>query len=214
MECKELNERIPAIAAGETAASEHRELMAHVENCAECRAALRGAEALVEIRRRPTGLAHADVVDTLLAVAASRSARRTDRFWLGTAVGGAVAASLFAAVLWFGDGRMNAVVDPVAGPDLDREFVVAVGEPRAMHVAIETDRALTDATIRIIVTGDIEIDGLDGQRIVSWNEDLDAGLNRLTLPVFATSASGGELVVQLEHPYSRREFVVALSTEG
>jgi hypothetical protein len=93
------------------------------------------------------------------------------------------------------------------------EFMAALSEPRSMNVAIETDRPLEGARISILLSGGIELDGYGGRREVTWNADLQAGLNRLTLPVVAVDQAGGQMVVRLSHPHSEQIFVVRLKTD-
>ena len=81
-----------------------------------------------------------------------------------------------------------------------------------MHVAIEADRPLQDATISILLSGDVQLEGFGDRRELSWTEDLDAGINKLTLPLKAVGESGGQLVVRLSHPDSEQLFVVYLKT--
>jgi hypothetical protein len=60
----------------------------------------------------------------------------------------------------------------------------------------------------------VEIDGYGTRRELSWSEDLDAGVNRLSLPVTASGFEGGQMVVRLEHPLSEQVFVVQLPVDG
>jgi hypothetical protein len=211
MNCETLMTRIPAVAAGEVSDSERSVVMNHVESCPDCRAALRGSEALSELRRRKTNLPPSGLFDRIVANATSGSQHQTNtkRFWMGTAFGGAVAASLFAAAIyfgWTGDGP-----DPAAST---AEFVVALGEPRQMNLAFETDRQLDGARISILLSGDIEIEGYGTQRELVWTENLDSGVNRLTLPVLASGLDGGQMVVRMSHPLSEQVFVIHMPTES
>lgn len=211
MNCETLMTLIPAVAAGEVSDSERSVVMNHVESCPDCRAALRGSEALSELRRRKTNLPPSGLFDRIVANATSGSQHQTNtkRFWMGTAFGGAVAASLFAAAIyfgWTGDGP-----DPAAST---AEFVVALGEPRQMNLAFETDRQLDGARISILLSGDIEIEGYGTQRELVWTENLDSGVNRLTLPVLANGLDGGQMVVRMSHPLSEQVFVIHMPTES
>ena len=92
--------------------------------------------------------------------------------------------------------------------------MVSLDEPRNMNIAFETDRRLDGATITILLSGNVEIDGYGPQRELSWSEDLDAGVNRLSLPVIANGLGGGQIIVRLEHPRSEQLFVVTLPVES
>jgi hypothetical protein len=173
--------------------------------------ARRGAEALATLKNQEVGNVPDGLFDRVVG-AATRSPsrhRETRRFWLGTGFGAAIAASIFALAAtlgWFGD--------PVASDPETAQFQLVLNEPRQMDIAIETDQALTGATIRILIAGNIEIDGFSGQREISWVEDLDAGVNRLSLPIVATGNEGGQVIVRLNHPKSEQVFVVNLKTDA
>jgi hypothetical protein len=94
------------------------------------------------------------------------------------------------------------------------EFFVSLEEPRQMSLAFETDRVLDGARITILLSGSVEIDGYGPRRELSWTDDLEAGVNRLSLPVIANGLKGGQMVVRLEHPQSEQVFVVRLQVES
>ena len=77
-----------------------------------------------------------------------------------------------------------------------------------MNVAIEADRPLQDATISILLSGDVALDGFGGEREVTWITNLEQGVNRLQLPVIALDASGGKMIVRLDHPDTEQVYVV------
>ncbi len=209
MSCDFDKEVLRAMAHGSLADAERDRVLVHVDRCAECREALRGAEALAELAARDTGSPRAGLFDAVVGRAVSQPARATrdSRFWAGAGVG-ALAASLVAIALFLGwtDSRV-----PNAGVP---EFVVSLAEPRQMNVAFETDRALDGAKITILMSGSVEIDGYGPQRELSWTENLDAGVNRLSLPVIANGTGGGQVVVRLDHPQSEQVLLVRLRVES
>ncbi|MEE4164324.1 MAG: zf-HC2 domain-containing protein [Woeseiaceae bacterium] len=209
MTCNETGELLGRLADGSLDDARRRRALAHVERCDDCRAALRGAEALVEIRQREVPAAPPHLFDTVVEKAVSQpaAAARDHRFWTGAGFG-ALAASLLAVALFFGFAEAPAPTS--ATP----EFVVSLDEPRNMNIAFETDRRLDGATITILLSGDVEIDGYGPQRELSWSDDLDAGVNRLSLPVIANGLGGGQIIVRLEHPQSEQLFVVTLPVES
>lgn len=171
--------------------------------------ARRGVEALETLKTRqvedaPEGLFE-KIVSNLGGAAADRRSSR--QFWWGTGFGAAVAASVFAVAITIGWPD-----EPIKALPQASEFVIAMDEARQMDIAIETGDALKGATISIILAGSVEIDGYSGQRELSWAEDLDAGINRLSLPLVATGANGGQIVVRLSHPRTEKIFVVKLKT--
>ena len=210
MNCNTVAENMPGIISGNLTPTLLADCEQHIRQCPDCRDALRGAEALALLSRREPGKAPDGMLKRLARELGGRSARsRRTGFWLGTGVGGAIAASLLALALtlgWLGPTAQQG--DAVA------EFVVALSEPRSMDIAIETDRALASANISIVLAGGVELDGYAGRRELSWTTDLEAGINRLSLPVLATDPAGGQMVVRLEHPDSEQVFVVRLKTKA
>lgn len=209
MNCEYVLDNLSAVVSGELRETELVECKRHIAGCENCRDALHGTEALYLLKSCDTVETPAGLFDAMVAdVTATQSVRGSRRsFWLGTGVGGAVAASLLAIVVTLGWlAPSSTPVDDVA------EFTVSTSEPRNLDVAIETDRPLDGATISIVLAGDVQLDGYGGTRELSWTTDLDAGVNRLRLPVRANSESGGRMFVRLDHPDSRQSFVVRLTT--
>ncbi len=173
--------------------------------------AKRGSEALKELRERNFNRPSDELFGRVVAATTENSEHRAsnNRFWIGTAFGGAIAASLFAIAFIFGwtDSERPSAASTA-------EFVVALDEPRQMNLAFETDRPLDGAKISILLSGDVEIQGYGMQRELTWFEDLDAGVNRLTLPVLASGIDGGQMVVRMTHPQSEQVFVIDLPTES
>ncbi len=174
--------------------------------------AKRGADALLELRRRETDTPPDQLFKQIVAATTidADPAAGNQRFWLGTAFGGAIAAAFFGVAVFFGwtDGGQDITTAPPV------EFVVVLGEPRLMNLAFETDRPLDGTHISILLSGDVEIQGYGLQRELTWFENLDAGVNRLTLPVIASGLGGGQMVVRMSHPLSEQVFVIDLRTES
>ena len=211
MNCDSVHDLIRDLAAQTASDSDRRACTTHIEGCPDCRAALRGAEALIELRRRKTGSLDEQLFDSVVAAATNdvRGRDNKQHFWIGAGIGGAIAASLFALAITFGWTDVLRTSTPETA-----EFVLAMNEPRQMNLAFETDRQLQGATISILISGDVEIDGYGSQHELTWTEDLDAGINRLSLPVLASGNSGGKMVVRLSHPQSKQVFVINLRTES
>lgn len=210
MNCKTIAENMPGIVSGELNSTLLADCEQHIRQCDDCRDALHGAESLAHLRERPTTPTPARLFERIVSnLERPAAGSRRRGFWLGTGFGGAIAASLLALALtlgWIGPAvQENGAV---------AEFVVALGEPRSMNVAIETDRALAGANISIVLSGGVELDGYGHRRELSWTTDLEAGVNRLSLPVLAVAPSGGQMVVRLDHPDSAQVFVVRLKTKA
>lgn len=211
MNCDSIAENAPGIVSGRLPEDLLADSRRHAAECRSCREALRGAGALAMLARRDTGHAPAGLFERIRSGLDGAPSRRygNRRFWLGAGFGGAVAASLFAATLLLG------WTPPAAnGPAGTAEFVVALSEPRVMDIAIESDRPLSNARISILLSGAVELAGYGERRELSWETDLKAGVNRLSLPVVAVDEDGGQLLVRLTHPQNEQLFVVRLRTKA
>ena len=209
MNCEIVADRIPLIAAGTLPDDEQRACMQHIATCDTCTMALKGAMAMWTVRSLPEETAPDGLFERVMDSAAQAETGRDSgrRFWLGAGFGGAIAASLLAVA--FALGLLT-----VPGQPAVAEFHVSTMEARPMHVAIEADRPLDGAQISILLSGDVRIDGFGDRRELVWTDDLDEGINQLTLPLIAIGEDGGQMVVRLDHPDSEQLFVVQLRTEG
>ena len=211
MNCTEFLEHVTALTTGAMPEASRDEYRAHADVCAGCDAALRGRRATLAIEQLPLEKPPAGLFERIATdVTRSRPRRGTSRsFWAGAAVGGAVAASLLAFVLILG------VFEPPADqPQTVAQFYVSADEPRMMHVAIEVDRALPGAEISILLTGNVKVQGFGNRRELNWSDDLDAGVNKLSLPLVASGEGGGQMVVRLSHPDSEQLFVIDLPLDS
>ena len=184
----------------------------HLRGCSDCTDAVRGAEALALLRNCGPQSAPEGLFDTMTEVIHESSQpqdKTRSSFWAGTGLGGAVAASFFAAAM------MAGWIGPTATESEDiAQFAVAVSEPTVMNVAIEVDRPLNGASISILMSGDIELHGFSGERELTWITDLEEGVNRLQLPVIALDPSGGKMIVRLDHPDTEQVYVINVDTSA
>jgi hypothetical protein len=178
----------------------------HLFTCSECADAVRGAEALALLRNCgpravPEGLF--DKLSSALQEPSREFDTSRSKVWTYAGLGSALAATVLVAVL--ATGRVGQGVDE---SEYVAQFAAAVSEPTIMNVAIEADRPLQDATISILLSGDVALDGFGGEREVTWITNLEQGVNRLQLPVIALDARGGKMIVRLDHPDTEQVYVV------
>jgi hypothetical protein len=122
--------------------------------------------------------------------------------WIGAALGGAVAAVLTAVIL------LRPVEQPTPAP---MGISLALNESRAIDVLIDSERELEGATIRIVATGSVVLDGFENERDIGWNARLERGSNVLSLPVVARSTGQGQLVAVIEHEGRTRRMTINLT---
>ncbi len=215
MKCEDVQSLlIDGCGAGNAAA--RRSAMEHLVDCESCRDAQLAAGLLRVERARPVPPPRPGAFERAIA-AATRGARpvppsRVDArprsgFWAGLAVGSgtmAAAAALAWAVLVARDAPTLPQIEAATTP----QVTLALYEPHDVNIAVDTPSPLTDAEIRVVLTGAIELDGFKNQRELRWRTNLDAGANQLTLPIIATGSGGGQLLVEVQHGQKRRTFVV------
>jgi hypothetical protein len=210
MKCEDVIERL--IEAGNTEDEvTARKLAQHLEQCESCRDAIRGADAMRMLKNRPTLRAPEGFFRRTMAQVASQAqpAASGSRFWTGAAVGGLLAASVVIALFSF--GILNVQPDTV---DVPAAVSMALGEQQDVSIAIDAERDLPNTMVSVKLSGGFEIVGFGEQKELTWSIDLEKGVNKLTLPLSAVGAAGGQLVVRLEHEGTQREFRVNLNITG
>lgn len=210
MNCENLIEQL--MRADETGNDlEFRRLGEHLEHCGDCRHEWRAVKALRGLRDRQAAAPRADLFDEIMANTAAATANDTGwgQFWLGTAVGGLIAAGLATLVLTF--GVFN---DVPTGPAEGPAVAMTLGMPQEINIAIDAERDLEGSTVHVTLSDGFGIDGYGEERTLSWQTDLVRGVNKLTLPIVATAPGTGQLVVRLEHGGSERLIRIDLLAKG
>ena len=133
----------------------------------------------------------------------SRLAHLASRWetWIGAAAGAAVAVIL-----------MLVLLQPMGSRDPG--ITLALNEMRDIDVLIDSERALDGATIRIVATGSVVLDGFENEREIDWQTHLAKGSNVLSLPVLARSTGSGQLVAVIEHEGRTRQVTVNLTVRN
>lgn len=121
--------------------------------------------------------------------------------WIGAALGGAIA-TVFTLFL------LRPLEQPAPTP---MGISLALNESRAIDVLIDSERELEDATIRIVATGSVVLDGFENEREIGWRAHLEQGSNVLSLPVVARSTGQGQLVAVIEHEGRTRRMTINLT---
>jgi hypothetical protein len=85
---------------------------------------------------------------------------------------------------------------------------MALNERHDVTVTLESPEPLTNAEVRVELRGAVALEGYAGQRELRWSTNLDRGINQLTLPVVASDATGGQVLVEVTHGDKRRTFVL------
>lgn len=202
--CEEISARLAATAEVADALDERRNIE-HLAGCRDCQQALLATTALRAERFGDVPPASPDAVLRLLhAVQTDVQARQKPvrAFWSGLGVG-AAAVTAVALLLFL----------PMAEQPVDTDTTVpvvtlAVMEPQDISIAINAPETMQGAEMHVMLRGAIDLAGYEGQRDLTWPVDLERGVNELTLPVIATSARGGRMVVEVRFGDKRKTFQV------
>ncbi|HEY0941026.1 MAG TPA: hypothetical protein VGE08_13070 [Steroidobacter sp.] len=159
------------------------------------------------LQRIPAPEPRPGFVDRALAKATAQAAPPRNRLahlasrwetWIGAALGGAIA-TVITLVL---------VLPTQPKPP---GITLTLNETRDIDVLIDSERALDDATIRIVASGSVALDGFENEREIDWQTNLAQGSNMLSLPVVARSKGAGKLVAVIEHEGRTRRVTVDLT---
>jgi len=135
--------------------------------------------------------------DRVLANASSEIRRPFN--WWAAGIGALAATLACVALLWRpSDSAQQA------------RITLALNESRDVSLVIDSERALEDATIRLYVTGSVELAGYEQQHEIEWKTSLTQGANLLSLPVVGRTPGDGSVVAEIEHDGRVRRLNVAL----
>jgi hypothetical protein len=87
---------------------------------------------------------------------------------------------------------------------------VAPGDVQPVSLMFRSPRSLTGVTITLQLPEGVELAGHPARRELAWQADLQAGANRLDLPVVVRHGGGGVLTAQLAHGRDRRQIAVLI----
>lgn len=206
MNCQDVTNLLDRRQGADLTPAQQESLGEHLFACESCESAWRASRMLRSFAETPPPSPRAGLLEEtmdLVAAASRRPQRPPESFWLGGALGAALAASIaIVAVL--------GLYSPAAPErsDVSGGLTIALHETRDITLAIDSADSLADAQIRVTLSGGIALAGRAGQRDLRWTADIDAGINRLTIPVIAVGSEDAELLVEVEHGSKHRRFLV------
>lgn len=201
-------------------------LAAHLRQCPECRGFAEDLKLRRLLRSMPLREADADFDKRVLQAAlntqaghesyasheSSASSRgRPQLAWL------AVAASLVVAVLiglqWQGVPSSDELLDLAEAP-----LQVQMDQLEPVQLMLNSERSLQAVTVIVDLPAHLALEGYGDQQRLQWTANLNAGANKLVLPVqfredvMKATGTGDlamdEIVIQVEHEGLRKEFRV------
>lgn len=200
MHCEQARDHIQEWLDGSLEEGREAALMTHLGACQSCRDEHRAMRALKdELQRLPAPVLPVGLERRLFRAPSPVVPRFT-----------AVAAILVMAVAltltsqWMPSGERVAAPSPVA------QVQLSVEREQKVQVALSAKRELKGVRLTLVLPNNVELAGFPEQREVSWETDLLAGDNRLSLPLIAHSAGSGDLIARIDHNGESREMRVRL----
>lgn len=192
--------------------AENARLRRHLESCHRCRQYDREMQAVVNCLKGLGTSGQHEVESAragyLLEKAYQRyrTAARGRQAMAATLLAGFIGGTLFWAAV-------SEVKQESAYPVISHAQTISlpITGVKNISLAIDSDRALAEVTFTIELPDGVEVDGYPGQRELSWQGKLQAGLNRLTLPLLThQQAREGVLKARIEYAGGGRELVLPL----
>jgi hypothetical protein len=202
MRCEDIESLLNEHADAPLTKMQQQAVDAHLATCEDCSSAWLAARVLRKHRSLPTPVPSPTLIANLAAMRQPIVTRRTSP-WVA-AIGGALAAGV--ALVAFDYYRAA----PADGARTVPSLTMSLNETRDVKVTIDSPEALMDVEVRIVLAGGIELEGFRDRSELKWKTDLQAGINRLTLPIVAADSSGGKLLVAVGHGAKQRAFVVQI----
>jgi hypothetical protein len=202
MRCEDIEDLLNEHADTELATARRQDVEAHLVTCDACSSAWYAAALLRRHRALPTPVPSAGLIERIAAMRQPRVTKRMSP-WVA-AVGGAIAAGIALVAFDYYRAAHDDGVGTV--PSL----TMSLNETRDISVTIDSPEVFMDVDVRVLLSGGIELEGFRGRRELKWKTDLEAGINRLTLPIVVSDGSGGRLLVAVGHGDKQRAFVVQI----
>lgn len=141
----------------------------------------------------------------VLAAAHARIGDGRRRLHAGWAV--ATAASIAVAVLV----TLQVAEPPAPEPGATPQVVVVEARPmavRVIDVVFRSAHAIENATLTIELAPNLALENRPDVHALSWQTDLRAGANKLSLPVRLLDGQAGDLKITLQHGNERQQMMV------
>lgn len=194
-------------------------LLAHLRNCDACRVHAEKYRLLGLLRSLPVREPSAEFEQRVLQAALARfpKKRRSPHAAWATALAASVTLAVAVTLRLTNSGPAaqmpsddTRTVATLAATDSIPTFTVSARpmETRMVDVVLDSKHALQDATFVVTLDENLRLENRPLTRELRWQANVQAGGNKLSLPVQLFNAADGEMIVTLEHGDMRQQVKV------
>lgn len=213
MHCNDVQRQLDEYLDGGLRDIEQAAIAAHLERCADCRQRHAQAQTLLlALQAMPVAPPRTGYEQRMLEFLHQPPARPVRRHHVP---------------LWFATGFATAMLLVIAGwfmliapTRLPEESVAAITlnvvpqQVRNVRLVFNSPDDIQQATLRIELPPDVELEGYTQRRVLEWQTDIKQGSNTLSLPLIATGKAGGTLTASISHKGKQRTFQLHITTTG
>ena len=201
MDCTQLHLCIDDYLDGILPAGEQQLAKQHLADCEACRTELDQIQALRHaLRSLPVPPSSADFANR--AFAKARQSRQQSQRLIG-GLSTALAASL---LIWLGVAQFQTGTTP-SGIET---IAMGISDTREVKLVFNAPEAFQNVTLKLELSGNIELSGYSGRNNIKWKTALKKGSNSLVLPITATGDGQAEVVARLIHQGKTRTFRIPI----
>lgn len=207
MNCIRAQHQFVAYLHSELSPRHNTALLNHIAECAGCREKLAFERLLQDsLQSLPVPPPRAGFSDRVFAgLPSGQGGGIRRRSWFA----GALAAALAFGVT-FGVMNFNAPRDSASEV---AQIMLSVDEVKWVKLRFNAPRDFDQVTLSLRFPKHMELKGYPGERAISWQTQLQAGVNELNLPVIARKPSVGAIVARIKGQNKHKEFKVYLRAQ-
>jgi len=213
MHCEDVQRQLDEYLENSLPASGQQAVDRHIQHCPACQRSVEQAQQMIlALREMPVAPPRAGyerrVLGSLQQQAASPARRHRLPLWFAT---GFATAMLAVFTVWF------MFVTPGVQQDQHVAAItlhVVPQQVRKVDLVFTSPNLIQQATMRIELPADVELEGYAARRVLEWQADIVQGKNRLSLPLIAKGKSGGVLNASISHKGKKRTFQINIIANG
>lgn len=213
MHCNDVQRQLDEFLDGSLRDIEQAAIAAHLERCAGCRQMhAQAQELLLALQAIPVAPPRTGYDQRVLGFLHKPAAKPVSRhhvpLWFAT---GFATAMLLVIAVWF------MLISPTRLPEQSIAAItlnVVPQQVRKVKLVFNSPNAIQQATMRIELPPDVELEGYTQRRVLEWQTDIKQGSNSLSLPLIARSKADGTLTASISHKGKKRTFQLHIITTG